>query len=729
MNFLGVKTCSKEEFERHVRAVTASTPGPCPYDLDLQNIRNSPQGNFGLVMRDLRAVFPEESDGSKANDGVSEDVRFIEETCRSAGVHNAFHLRRELVNLKKVCQHILEDAKQTERELKQLTTFYYNDIVQTDREGFYHSKRYADISDKMKQCQGSTQTILDMRGFLKAICCVPRHADGDRPRLLANLPFSLKSYKMLSRSESYANGLSEDFVGGTDLDGKQKELLKDCIFEMPSPEPWELTEELLQQIRPKRPQWPPHIFDYLKALFLARGVTKALWIVAEAEIFTTHLKKMHDHVRKMLDRFTVLGVDAEARAQGTRESGGVTALSAVNPKATVNMVCTHFSKTNMHLKMLIGCADVMEIMHECLVAIMKTPNRRWFVAGDRSSSNQAAIYAPEGFSKDMANICSIGKDALETHLPSMFNDMEAEGWPPQEDKRPGVTGRCECRRCKHKFGAIWIHPTLRVCRACENVLRRPRKTAEMGETPLACPFATLSCRLPSAFCPHFERCFCCDGWSCAQCRMIRGDGDDVVSVVEGIVANDRAHLGGIFLDFDRTFASTKCGGSPMPKELQFKRGGGKPNGLVIRQCSGSGDNTGGGHTLDNGLLNLAMAYPDLVHIVTRNSHVEDIRAFISGHGILDSVSIRSVKREKTTKGKVIKTLLEERFASLQAERGGELKGPIIGVFADDDIREHFHDDMLHFSRNAGGSNNDTLSTESNFFLERILFVRGVKKRK
>ena len=320
MNFLGVKTCSKEEFERHVRAVTASTPGPCPYDLDLQNIRNSPQGNFGLVMRDLRAVFPEESDGSKANDGVSEDVRFIEETCRSAGVHNAFHLRRELVNLKKVCQHILEDAKQTERELKQLTTFYYNDIVQTDREGFYHSKRYADISDKMKQCQGSTQTILDMRGFLKAICCVPRHADGDRPRLLANLPFSLKSYKMLSRSESYANGLSEDFVGGTDLDGKQKELLKDCIFEMPSPEPWELTEELLQQIRPKRPQWPPHIFDYLKALFLARGVTKALWIVAEAEIFTTHLKKMHDHVRKMLDRFTVLGVDAEARAQGTRES-------------------------------------------------------------------------------------------------------------------------------------------------------------------------------------------------------------------------------------------------------------------------------------------------------------------------------------------------------------------------------------------------------------------------
>ena len=141
---------------------------------------------------------------------VIADVRFIEETCRSAGVHNAFHLRRELVNLKKVCQHILEDAKQTERELKQLTTFYYNDIVQTDREGFYHSKRYADISDKMKQCQGSTQTILDMRGFLKAICCVPRHADGDRPCLLANLPFSLKSYKMLSHCEAYANGLCEE---------------------------------------------------------------------------------------------------------------------------------------------------------------------------------------------------------------------------------------------------------------------------------------------------------------------------------------------------------------------------------------------------------------------------------------------------------------------------------------------------------------------------------------
>lgn len=119
-----------------------------------------------------------------------------------------------------------------------------------------------------------------------------------------------------------------------------------------------------------------------------------------------------------------------------------------------------------------------------------------------------------------------------------------------------------------------------------------------------------------------------------------------------------------------------------------------------------------GHTLDENLLNLALAYPDLVHVVTRNSNLEHLQIFLAAHGIQPSVSVRSVKLERTSKGVVMKDLLVE--AQKTAIVNGQTATKVVGVFADDDLREHVHPDVAAIAQDVSGS----------FELKRVMFVRG-----
>ena len=77
----------------------------------------------------------------------------------------------------------------------------------------------------------------------------------------------------------------------------------------------------------------------------------------------------------------------------------------------------------------------------------------------------------------------------------------------------------------------------------------------------------------ASFCPHHRRCFVCDGadgWAgCAECRLLRGDGADVVALVQSVQAD------AVFLDFDRTLATTKRGASPLANPSRSKASTGK----------------------------------------------------------------------------------------------------------------------------------------------------------
>ena len=99
----------------------------------------------------------------------------------------------------------------------------------------------------------------------------------------------------------------------------------------------------------------------------------------------------------------------------------------------------------------------------------------------------------------------------------------------------------------------------------------------------------------------------------------------------------------VFLDFDRTLCSTKSGGSPLI----------------------------GKHSVDPELLSVAALYP--THLVTRNSHAEQIGVFLEARGVL--LAGLHVARKGKSKAEVLERVLSEASPGATA------------VFADDSIAE------------------------------------------
>jgi len=100
-------------WEAYARAACeARVPGECVLDASPKTILSYEQGNLSLVARDLTAVFPP----TLAREAL--------ETCDAAGLGDAFDLRRNVVNLKKVLLHSWHAAEPLEKELRQLSTFF-----------------------------------------------------------------------------------------------------------------------------------------------------------------------------------------------------------------------------------------------------------------------------------------------------------------------------------------------------------------------------------------------------------------------------------------------------------------------------------------------------------------------------------------------------------------------------------------------------------------------------
>ena len=74
---------SEELFIKHVRKqhLQFHIPGPCVYDINTTNILSSPQGNWGLVLKDLQLVVN------------SELIKSIDDICMKQGIQNAFNFR------------------------------------------------------------------------------------------------------------------------------------------------------------------------------------------------------------------------------------------------------------------------------------------------------------------------------------------------------------------------------------------------------------------------------------------------------------------------------------------------------------------------------------------------------------------------------------------------------------------------------------------------------------
>ena len=154
------------------------------------------------------------------------------------------------------------------------------------------------------------------------------------------------------------------------------------------------------------------------------------------------------------------------------------------------------------------------------------------------------------------------------------------------------------------------------------------------------------------------------GVRAVELRRVRvrcGDGEDVAALVES--EQPRA----VFLDFDRTLCTTKSGANP----------------------------TRGRHAADPDLLAVAASRRE-THVVTRNSHVDDVAAWMRANGVREP-RVHHVGKG-VSKGRVIADILRElesreddptarEARDGEGDENGEKQRRARGIFADDGVAE------------------------------------------
>jgi len=347
------------------------------------------------------------------------------------------------------------------------------------------------------------------------------------------------------------------------------------------------------------PSLPPLARCYLERVFIARGASKALNIGTALARYRAALKQVSEEVDQVL---------AALRGLVDTPPADSTAAAGLNLTA------------EKHWRTLRGMRDVMQEMMRWLqpIAAARSGDSRIFVSGSRG----AAAFVPRGF----ADLLGPYRSTVAKHRGDMLAEIASTGWP--SSTRPvNEQNLHRCKRCGAEHAKLWLHRQL--CFSCEEALRADG----------CCPYSERCGR--RSFCPHGRRCVVCEAWSCEACRLLRGDSEDVWQLV------GQLKPAVVFMDFDRTLATTKAGGSPLQ----------------------------GNHSVDPELAAICASH-NHVQVVTRSSQKEDIEKFLADKAV-PVQCVRSLRREgKRDKAQVI---LEE--LSLLDPPGGT------GLFVDDDIRE------------------------------------------
>ena len=682
-------------WEAYARAACeARVPGDCVLDASPKTILSYEQGNLSLVARDLTAVFPP----TLAREAL--------ETCDAAGLGDAFDLRRNVVNLKKVLLHSWHAAEPLEKELRQLSTFFRcvrvvrhhrrrppprpalpcpdpspRSSVSPRRKdmsyenGFVNIERHREICVAHMTCKGAAHAVYDARVVAKQICCIPRHPSAPRPARLEQLPKSLTTLSWLEQAHrELGEGEDEgEDEGEGEGEGDAASAASSASSSSSSPHPASASGQLARfsaLARARLPRWPPHLLHHLELVLIARGGVKALSIRAETKLWASTLgavaRKFFAATRRL--ESTRRSVEEVLRDDvGARDGKFVTPGSYARPGAIDALSAAN--RVDRLLNLARGVGPVTLDVADAAARVCERPAVRWFAAGD-AARGTASDFVPSDFKTGALiarhkPVAARWRSEMRATLERAVGDGR---WPPIGDALLYVTGRQPCRRCGGSFSNLWVSNG--ACFRCEEELRAagtcPFRGGGGGDGPGAgkggrCP--------PGAFCPHHRRCVACERWSCDACGVRCGDGEDVAALVES--EQPRA----VFLDFDRTLCTTKSGANPMR----------------------------GRHVADPDLLAVAASRPE-THVVTRNSHVDDVAAWMRANGVREP-RVHHVGKG-VSKGRVIADILrglesreddetarEERVARDDARGGGgededgEERKRVRGVFADDGVAE------------------------------------------
>mmetsp|Transcript_3686 Transcript_3686/g.13616 ORF Transcript_3686/g.13616 Transcript_3686/m.13616 type:complete len:666 (-) Transcript_3686:106-2103(-) len=596
-----------------------AVPGPCVLDVSEDVILSYPQSDFALVEQDLRAAFPQ-GVARKLEDAIRDEVT----TCLT--------VRRELINYKKLCLHMWKAGSTVEKDLRQLASFFYIDLV-AETPSEEQRKLYSDVSNTMNECRGAVSVIWDARYFGKAICNLPRHPDSGVPWKFEELPESLEVWKSLERARQFVSSHAEldaylalrwgrrmqencsskgaageetaEYGAEASMPSKPP-AKKDLAWKservlVQSPLSTDGLHELLKAIKSTGLPLPRAALRYIELVLIARGMSKAMTL------------------RTTLRRYCVALRQVQASAEEVRAD--LRNLLDCQPSETSASAGLH-SFCEKYWRMMSGVVAVVPEMLQWLEPISELHGdaERLFVSGAKG----AAAFVPRGFSDLLQPYRAFAKE----HRGRMLEALSKGKWP--KSARPNAQEEINllpCRHCGEKYTRLWLHREL--CFVCEARLRSEGR----------CPFND-KCA-PASFCPHERLCAVCEQHSCEECRLLRGDGEDVWQVV------GHWQPAAVFLDFDRTLATTKRGGSPLI----------------------------GNHSVDPDLATVCGSH-GCVQIVTRSSRKEDILQFLAQKGVPIS-RVHSLKRDGwTSKSQVI----VQEMAKLEAQGGR-------GLFVDDDIKE------------------------------------------
>jgi len=421
----------REEWEKHVRAEASRLGGPCVLDANADNMQKYAQGSFELVKKDL-AILDDQA-----------EISAVCAACEAVGVLDAFAVRRELINYKKVCLHMMHRIQGTERKLSRLATFYFRDVqVAEIKRGesrkageFEHGERYTALAKALQRCRGLLLAVRDARDLAKSICCVPRqpcYAAASVPKL-SGLPRTLAMSKAMDSARIFlvvgpdGEGVG-DLDSGNELPARSVDIDAACSGGQ-SPGAAAAGETLALLVLSLRDalEWPEHVADFVRAALVARGAAKALAVAAE-------LRRAIWAVRMVLGELQEQKQDLENL---TRQQGGGGSGDGLAEK------CFHHA--DRHQNIIGNCADGVTDVSKWLSLISKVKDTSVQTAsdGDTASTSRAICAGGCGETLETRVRTWIAKHNGDLHarwaeLGAEFGMTSAQAVPGEDDEAAGA---------------------------------------------------------------------------------------------------------------------------------------------------------------------------------------------------------------------------------------------------------------------------------------------------
>ena len=656
-------------WERHARAAfEANVDGESPLDVTKKNILNYAQGSFSMVVDDLVATMPTELAEICINALINE------------GLEAAFSLRRNLVSLKKILLHCWHASSPLEHELHRFATFWRDDmnfdngfvnsvryreicITHMRCKGATHAAydgrvltkqiccvpRHPDSSRpaRLRELPHSLTTMSWLKQARKELRGIGEGTDfgeGD----------ASKWHGDTSRDTTDTSGNGTPSTSGNDCDEVETltetpaRVALDAFLENVSARINTYMTTLKTHTGEECTRWPPHLTHHVEQILIARGASKAIAIRYETVLYgkvLTDLANQFDQVLKVIEAKT-LSVERVLRDDFGVDGIGVFRKRNVDFGEEAILKLKEGTVFDRLTGLLQGCAPATRDIAVQINNIVKNPSKRIFTSGD----DGGADFFPSDFK--LGEYISMHRKVVERWRPVMYRELEIlvpgaavglndedgqptvsnEAWPPDTGTTPLLAylrGKQKCTSCSGNFGGLWI--TYGTCFRCDLIGRWrgrcPRSAVSVNSDDanntsspkVVGPRLSKKSCPQSAWCPHHKRCLSCEVLTfqgCSVCGIIRGDGEDVVSMVE---TKDLTGNYVVFLDFDRTLCATKVGSSPIVKSKS--------------ETDDQTEKTFAEH--DTHLLSIILSHSQ-THVVTRNRHVDDIISFLAHHGVRDA---------------------------------------------------------------------------------------------